>query len=210
MLALAMFFLRDPTDAQLDAIVRDQRALPFTHSEVGATRRVPLEGPAAGLPSEFAPPGFVVDRHGAALGRGKAVFLRACAALRAFAMFPPAWTRVHLLECEGPLREGSVFVTVIRHCGFYSAMPSKVVYWVEERGRLHHFGWALGTLPGHPQCGEERFWVSWDPESDDVRYEVVAFSRPRDLLVRLGRPYARLLQGRFARDSHANMLREVQ
>ena len=58
--------------------------------------------------------------------------------------------------------------------------------------------------------GEERFPVEWDNEDDGVWYDILAFSRPRHFLARLGYPYARKLQKRFARDSSAAILRAVK
>jgi uncharacterized protein (UPF0548 family) len=52
--------------------------------------------------------------------------------------------------------------------------PCRVVWTVDERRRA---GWAYGTLPGHPQCGEEAFVVSRDG-SGTVWLTVLAFSRP--------------------------------
>ena len=40
-------------------------------------------------------------------------------------------------------------------------------------------------------------------------YDILAFSRPRQLLARLGYPFARRLQKHFARDSAAAMRRAV-
>ena len=57
--------------------------------------------------------------------------------------------------------------------------------------------------------GEERFLVTWDRTTDRVMYEILAVSRPNYRLARLGRPYVRLLQARFRRDSCAAMIRAV-
>ena len=61
--------------------------------------------------------------------------------------------------------------------------------------------YAYGTLGGHAECGEERFRVSIDPTSEQVLYEIAAFSRPALLLSKLGYPFARRLQKRFALSS---------
>jgi uncharacterized protein (UPF0548 family) len=53
---------------------------------------------------------------------------------------------------------------------------------VDEPGR---FGFAYGTLPLHPEQGEEAFVVSHD-EDDAVWLDIVVFSRPRHPLARLG------------------------
>jgi uncharacterized protein (UPF0548 family) len=52
--------------------------------------------------------------------------------------------------------------------------------------------------------------VEWHEEDDAVWYNIVAFSRPQQLLTRLGYPLVRRLQKRFARDSAAAMLRAAQ
>jgi Domain of unknown function (DUF1990) len=59
--------------------------------------------------------------------------------------------------------------------------PCRIVSVVDEVTR---WGFAYGTLPGHPEQGEEVFVVSIAPD-ETVRFEIVAFSRPADLLVRL-------------------------
>ena len=58
-----------------------------------------------------------------------------------------------------------------------------------------------GTLAGHPESGEERFEVRFDPQTGAVSYEIQAFSRPALLLSRLGYPFARRVQRRFAEAS---------
>jgi uncharacterized protein (UPF0548 family) len=69
------------------------------------------------------------------------------------------------------------------------------------------FGFAYGTLSQHAEGGEERFTVEYHRQSDEVWYDIYAFSRPGHFLVRLGYPYARYLQKRFAVTSKAAMLR---
>ena len=54
-------------------------------------------------------------------------------------------------------------------------------------------GFTYGTLPGHPERGEERFLVRLDPD-DVVRAQIRAFSRPARWFSRLGGPIARRLQ----------------
>lgn len=63
-------------------------------------------------------------------------------------------------------------------------IPCRVVYVVDE-GDLR--GFAYGTLPGHPESGEERFVVRRLPDGQ-VEATVSAFSRPVTLSARLGGP----------------------
>jgi uncharacterized protein (UPF0548 family) len=55
------------------------------------------------------------------------------------------------------------------------------------------WGFAYGTLPGHLEQGEEAFVVSTSPE-ETVRFDIVAFSRPGDSVVRLSGPIGRGFQ----------------
>ena len=76
--------LREPGAEEIAAFLTAQAAAPFTYAEVGATRDVP----GAALPG-----GYDHDRTFVDLGEGSAVYARACAALRAWRMFPD-WARV--------------------------------------------------------------------------------------------------------------------
>ena len=70
--------------------------------------------------------------------------------------------------------------------------PCRIVSVIDTKGA---FGFAYGTLPGHPEQGEESFTVRRDTE-DNVIFEIVAFSRPNDPLVRISGPLSRLIQRR--------------
>jgi uncharacterized protein (UPF0548 family) len=83
------------------------------------------------------------------------------------------------------------------------------VYTIDETGPVCRFGFAYGTLPDHAESGEERFLVEWDRATDAVHYDILAFSRPRHPLARIGYPLTRRTQKRFARDSAAAMRRAV-
>ena len=73
--------------------------------------------------------------------------------------------------------------------------PCRVVYVLDEPNRR---GFAYGTLPGHPEIGEELFAVEYDPTDDSVHGLIAAFSRPGTWYTRLGGPVTRLLQSYFA------------
>ncbi|MEU9102122.1 DUF1990 domain-containing protein [Streptomyces sp. NPDC048361] len=69
-------------------------------------------------------------------------------------------------------------------------IPCHVVWTVRSAERI---GFAYGTLPGHPECGEESFVVGREADGL-VWFEVAAFSRPARWYARLGGPFTRLLQ----------------
>ena len=68
--------------------------------------------------------------------------------------------------------------------------PVRVVYVVDEGGRK---GFAYGTLPGHPESGEEAFVVDLGQDGR-VTLTISAFSRPSSLLARWGGPLSRGVQ----------------
>ncbi|HTG87378.1 MAG TPA: DUF1990 domain-containing protein, partial [Pyrinomonadaceae bacterium] len=79
------------------------------------------------------------------------------------------------------------------------------VYVIDEPER---FGFAYGTLAQHAERGEERFTVEWNRKDETVWYDILAASQPGPM-ARLGYPYARRLQKRFAQDSMKAMKRAV-
>ena len=70
----------------------------------------------------------------------------------------------------------------------------RVAYLVAEPSRK---GFAYGTLPGHPESGEEAFVVELH-ESGAVTFTITAFSRPDTLLARVGGPISRGIQSRVS------------
>jgi uncharacterized protein (UPF0548 family) len=82
--------------------------------------------------------------------------------------------------------------------------PCQVV-WADDDPDAGQAGFGYGTLPGHPESGEEAFVLTRG--ADDVVWLTVrAFSRPATLLTRLGGPVGRLLQRRVT-TQYANALR---
>lgn len=79
------------------------------------------------------------------------------------------------------------------------SIPCRVVRVVDEPDRR---GFAYGTLPGHPERGEESFVVSRDG-AGAVTFTITAFSRPATRLARLGGPVSSRVQlfvtGRYLR-----------
>jgi uncharacterized protein (UPF0548 family) len=183
-----VWHLRRPDAAHVRRYLDAQRPLPVTYDAVGATH----DGGEA-------PPGFVLDHNRQRLGRGEAAFARAREAVRRWRMFPAPWTAIE--PPDAPIAEGEVVAVHIRALGLWWLNAARIVYVIDEPRR---FGFAYGTLPGHAECGEERFLVEW-LEDDEVWYDLRAFSRPRYWAARLVRPLARALQRRFARESKAAM-----
>lgn len=66
----------------------------------------------------------------------------------------------------------------------------RVVYVVDEPRRQ---GFAYGTLPGHPERGEEAFLLE-SHRDGRVSFTILAFSRPASALAKLAGPLGRRIQ----------------
>jgi len=189
-----MFTFRRPTDDDVSKLLARQAGQPWSYDCVEVTR--------AGEPQPRR--GWQFDHHRVLLGHGAETFKAACAAIRGWKMFPPEMTRVYWPE--SPQQPGDVVAVLYRARPFFLWMlfPARVVYRVDEPRR---FGFGYGTLPDHPERGEERFLVEWNQADDSVWYDLLAVSRPGHWLAHLGYLYARYEQARFRRLSGVAMQR---
>lgn len=142
-------------------------AAPYTYPEVGATR------------SEL-PPGY---RHVRVSRVVPVPFESATETLMTWQV--PERAGLSVAASSARVEPGSV--TEMRWLGM--RIPCRVVYVVSEPGRV---GFAYGTLPGHPEAGEEAFML--EPAEAGTRFTITAFSRPATLMARLGAPLARRVQ----------------
>jgi uncharacterized protein (UPF0548 family) len=186
-----MMLLRKPDLATIRAFVEKQSGMDFTYSSVGATATQP-------------PAGYNTDHSRTKLGDGESIFQAAKAALLRWDQFHLDW--VEALPADTPIKERATVTMLARLLGLWTLNTCRIVYVVDE---ARHFGFSYGTLPGHAESGEERFLVEW-LDDDSVWYDILAFSRPRQLLARLAFPLARHFQARFRRDSAAAMLEALQ
>lgn len=198
--------VRKPSLAALAEFIAHQSRLSFTYEAVGAT--------AAAPPAEF-----VVDRSRIELGAGRATFQAAQTALRAWRQFQLGW--VEPWSPETPLEPGRVVAVLGRVGGFWWLNACRIVYVVDDLAesvgsaesqsseKATRFGFAYGTLPGHAECGEERFLLEWDRKTDRVAFDILAFSRPNSWLARLGAPLVRRCQKQFGREAAEAMFRAV-
>ena len=139
--------------------------------------------------------------------RGEKVFAAAKAALERWQQFRLGWLEAS--PEDTPIKEGQVVAILARSIGLWWLNACRIVAVVNEDGPVKRFGFAYGTLPDHAGSGEERFLVEWDREEGSVWYDILAFSRPRHFLARLGYPWVRRVQKRFGRESAAAMRRAV-
>jgi uncharacterized protein (UPF0548 family) len=191
---VSMLFLRRPTAEAIRAFLASQARLGLTYSAVGATTTNP-------------PAGYAVDHTRIRLGAGEKVFAAAKAALEGWQQFRLGWLEAS--PEDTPIKEGQVVAILARSIGLWWLNACRIVVVVNEDGPVKRFGFAYGTLPDHAGSGEERFLIEWDRADDSVWYDILAFSRPRHFLARLGYPVVRRTQKRFGRESSAAMCRAV-
>jgi len=191
--------LRCPSDREVEALLGAACA-PLSYPEVGATAR--LDSPAV---RKSLGARYDLDRHEFTMGSGPALFDRARSALMAWRHFAIPW-----LDFRGPDRvePDQVVATLLQVAGLWFVNPCRVIY-ADARPDQGLVAYAYGTLPGHAESGEERFSVSLDPATREVRYQIAAFSRPALLLSRLAYPLARRIQRRFAMSSAQALARAV-
>ncbi|HTX95428.1 MAG TPA: DUF1990 domain-containing protein [Mycobacterium sp.] len=152
--------------------------LPLTYPEVGATASVQL------------PAGYGHLHVEKQIGTGQQRFERAAEAVMHWGMQRGAGLRI-----QASSEVAVLDAVVVVRMGFLPA-PCRVVYTVDEPDIR---GFAYGTLPGHPESGEERFAVRRDPHTAAVFAEVTAFSRPATWWSKAGRPLVSVAQRVIAR-----------
>ncbi|MGK5110897.1 MULTISPECIES: DUF1990 family protein [unclassified Geodermatophilus] len=149
---------------------------PFTYPDVGATRDAEL------------PAGYDHVERSVVVGRGDAVFERAAAAVFDWRAQRGVGLRV---AASGPASEpGTVVVLTAGLPRLGYDIPCRVV-WARTDGDEHGFGY--GTLPGHPESGEEAFLVRRTPDGEVV-FAVRVFARLASPLARLGGPVSTVVQ----------------
>ena len=113
------------------------------------------------------PSNYKVDHYRARLGGGEQAFSSAKAAVNAWAMYGAPWLELHPFISK--IKLGATFGILARHLRLYSLSTARIVYVVDTPTR---YGFAIGTLPGHLEEGEERFLV--ELRGDSVWYEPIS------------------------------------
>jgi uncharacterized protein (UPF0548 family) len=176
---------------------------------LAAAREAPLSSPhlltlengLLGTP----PRGFVHDRSRSHIGQGEQAFGAARELFRRWEQFNLGWVQV-----ANPLPKvlpGELVAVEAHTVCLWSMNISRIVEVVDSPTR---FGFMYTTTAYHVEEGQERFVIEFDTASESVFYLIEAISCPRHVLARIGYPFSRAMQRRFARDSHSRMSRSVQ
>jgi uncharacterized protein (UPF0548 family) len=170
-----------PNAEYLAGVVERVRGEDVTYEQPGGTKSIALPG------------GYDHLWEAAVVGRGEIGWARSRDALRHWQAH--LYAGFTITPADAPIEPGTVIVTSRRVGPVFVVAPCRVIYRTDEEDR---FDFALGTLPGHPEHGEEAFHLN-RTEQGAVRFEVITFSRPAGLAARLGGSLARGVQAAIVR-----------
>ena len=169
-----MLLLRRRSPVELDTLLSLAIREDPSYPEVGATGTAVL------------PPGYRHDRQHRRIGDSQ-VFDRAATGLRHWAAHEGAG--VHIFPHDHPVSLGATILAVISLGPGQVVAPCRIVRVIDE---FDKFGFAFGTLPGHPERGEEAFVV--ERRTDGTFFCITAFSKLAVPLARLTGPIGRAIQ----------------
>lgn len=165
----------------------------FSYPDVGAS----LSGSA--------PRGYRALRYGGVVGSGRSVYEAVSEALWRWELHRGAG----VVPVSGASRAAAGAEVWFRPWRLPTVLKNLVIAEVMEAapGELQRTGYAYGTLPGHPECGEALFVVALH-DSGDVTFTVTGFSRPVSRFAKAIGPVTNWLQDR-ANNGYVAAAREV-
>lgn len=149
----------------------DLTALRFSYDAVGSTR------------FDRTPEGYHRMDLRTRLGEGDKLFRRAGEVVTTWQMHRAAGIRIYATDTPA-----AIGTNCLGRLGPIP-IPCRVV-WTADDDSQH--GFAYGTLPGHPESGEESFLVTHEP--DGVWFTLRAYSRPATWYTKLAGPAGRATQ----------------
>ena len=165
-----------PTEAQLDAMLARLAGRAVTYDHVGST----MQPDGGGRPRYW--------KASLDVGRGRGDFERAVLGLHRWAAHRHIGATVH--PPDASLVEGCDLVVMLKVGPFTALAPDRVVAVVEEPDRV---AFAYGTLPGHPEIGEENFAVTLEPD-ETVRCTIGVDAKPANVVMWIGAPVVKRMQ----------------
>lgn len=152
----------------------------------------PTYAPRGGTLTGDLLPGYVHDDVAVPLGTGDDTFDAARRALDRWEAHTGAGI---VVARDAELEEGRTVALAAPLPVGWALATCRIIGVADEPDR---YGFAYGTLPLHPEEGEEAFLVERDG-GGEVRFRIVASSRPGHWATRLGGPVSRHLQRRALR-----------
>ena len=110
------------------------------------------------------------------------------------------------MQPPAPIEAGAVVAYAACVLRGWWSYGCRILRTIDEPDR---FGFVYGTLAGHAECGEELFQVERAP-GGEVRFSLLAMSRPGRWFAWPGLPVARWTQARFRQSAGRAMCRAVE
>ncbi|TSA83040.1 DUF1990 domain-containing protein [Deinococcus detaillensis] len=176
------------TPAAFSRVLKRASSLNPTYSRIGVTLDPQTE----------------MEQHTVLLGTGQATFERGKAALQSWQTHQSRWLRLY--PGTQPPAEGQTVLVLLTCAGLCLAFGCRVVRVLDGS---RQYGFAYGSLPGHPERGEELFVVEWHSD-DRVTFSLKADSQPANRFYRLGRPFGQLVRSLGTRQYLNSVRRAAQ
>lgn len=190
-----MFRLTRASDREKDALWAEARL-----AQPASPHLLTLADGAVGRP----PWGFAHDTSQTRVGGGLRAFAAARAAFQRWEQFDLGW--VSIANGVPTLTPGELVAVESYTAWLWTININRIIDVVDTPTC---FGFLYATTSLHVEEGQERFLVELDRLDGQVSYLIEAISRPRATLTRIGYPFTRAMQHRFARDSQARLRRAV-
>lgn len=142
-----------------------------------------------------------MEQHRVLLGSGERTFQQARTALRGWQTHQSRW--LSLYPDTVPPGEGQTVLVLLKLGGVCLAFGCRIVRVLDDERRS---GFAYGSLPGHPERGEELFLIEWHAD-DTVTFTLRAKSQPANWVYWLGRPFGELMRSLGTRQYRRAMQR---
>ncbi|TWU08514.1 DUF1990 family protein [Stieleria varia] len=189
-----MFTLTQPNDKTIAAFLAQQSRQDLNYPDTFAS--------LGNLPASY--DHNVAEVH---LGNGEAIFAAALTAFRHWRQFDVGW--VEALPRETPIEIGQNIAIRARVFRLWTLAACRIVDVMDEYDSdTRRFAFSIGTLPAHPEQGEERFEIN-QSSCGRVTYRVTAFFRPNSTAATVAWPYLRYRFNLFRRQSAGVIRREV-
>jgi len=192
-----MLCLKKPTIEEMSDFLLSQKDAPFSYTMVKGTADYSTKDQFL-ADERFKL--YDVDHLRAKIGQGEAHFQKAVEGFRAWKQFNMEW--VELYHPDTPIAVGSEVAIVAKSFAVWTASACRITYVIDEdTPSFRKFGFAYGTLGTHVERGEERFTLEWNKTSNDIIFDILAFSQPQSWFTKVAYPVARYFQNFFSQSS---------
>lgn len=161
--------------------------------ELSATEELTYSPIGMSLPGNDAPAGFKLHEVSAVIGSGEEAYRNAGYHLMHWQVH--RWAKLYVQASADAVRIDEDFAVAHSIGPMAVCAPARVVEVVAEPGRC---GFSAGTLPRHPERGEETLILT-HRDDDQVEFTVRAVAAPSHLGIRLATPLASGVQRKVAK-----------